>query len=128
VTVGYVFRGIVTTATQDSITVNLWGANAHGRRVLARATPPVIISRTGTTDLLSVSTPVGTRMTRNGVTGAPLVGDWVSVKYRAPHTGRVGARCVSGGTAVVTVSGAPAVATISGAGVLLTRVTAVGPT
>lgn len=124
--VGYVFRGTVTAAAADSVTVNLWGGNRHARRALAAATPPVIISRTSTTDLLKVPTPVGTRMTRNGATGAPLAGDQVNVKYRAPHSRWLGTQCVPAAAAVVTVSGTPPVATFGGTGVTLTRVSAFG--
>lgn len=123
---GYVFRGTVTTATPESVTVNLWGANKHARRALAAATPPVFISRASDTDLLMVSTPVGTRMTRNGVTGAPRVGDWVKVKYRAPHFRALSAGCPAAGTASVTVTGTPALATFAGTGVVLKRVSAWG--
>lgn len=126
VTVGYVFRGTVTATTPDSVTVNLSGGNAHARKVLAKATPAVVISTQSSTDLLLVPIPAGTKVTRNDVAGAPLVGDQVVVKYRAPHPGRTGKRCVSGGTFAVTVTGTPAVATFAGTGVQLKRVSAWG--
>ena len=125
--VGYVFRGTVHTAAADAVTVDLSGANAHARRVLARATPPIIITRDAATDLLRVPTPAGTRVFRNGYPGVPRVGDQVRVKYRAPHSGEPGKRCVVNGAPVVTVSGSPAVATLTGGGVVLTWVGAWGP-
>jgi hypothetical protein len=124
--VGYVFRGTVATTTTDSVTANLWGANAHARRVLANATPPVAISTESATDLLLVPTPTGTTMRRNGVTGAPLVGDQIIVKYRAPHSKKLGARCAARGGLAVTVTGSPAVS-LTGAGVQLKWVSAWGP-
>lgn len=124
VVVGYVFRGTVAGTTADSVTVNLLGANAHARRALLRATPPVVIS-SAATDLLLVPTPAGTVVTRNGATGMPLLGDAVTVKYRAPHSRKVGKRCVAGGTAAVTVTNG--VATFAGTGVTLKRVSATGP-
>jgi len=126
VAVQYVFRGSVAASTPDSVTVNLVGANAHARRALARATPPVVIS-SAATDLLLVPTPAGTRVMRNGIAGTPLVGDVVTVKYRAPHSRTVGKRCLAGGTASVTVTGAPPLATFAGTGVVLKRVSAWGP-
>lgn len=126
VMVGYVFRGTVTATAPDSVTVNLSGANAHAKWVLARATPPVIISTQSASDLLLVPIPAGTRVTRNDVAGTPLVGDQVVVKYRAPHSGRVGKRCAPGATFAVTVAGTPPVATFSGTGVKLKRVSAWG--
>lgn len=124
VTVAYVFRGSVASTTQESVTVNLAGANAHARRALAKASPPVVPSA-AVTDLLLVPTPAGTVVTRNGVLGRPLVGDLVTVRYRAPHSGKVGKRCVAGGTAAVTV--VSGVATFAGTGVTLKRVSAWGP-
>lgn len=124
--VGYVFRGVVTASTPDAVTVDLVGANAHARWALARATPPVVISRTAATDLLLVPT-AGARVTRNGVIGAPRVGDFANVKYRAPHAWK-SARCAGAGVAAVSVTGTPPVATFSGTGVTLKRVSAWGPT
>ena len=125
--VGYVFRGTVTSAAPESVTVNLWGGNRHARQALAAASPPVVISRSSATDLLQVPTPMGTRMTRNGVTGAPRVGDWVNVKYRAPHVRALAAGCPAAGAGSVTVTGTPALATFAGTGVVLKRVSAWGP-
>lgn len=125
--VGYVFRGVVTATAADAVTVDLVGANAHARWALAKATPPVVISRTAATDLLLVPT-AGARVMRNGVIGTPRVGDFVNVKYRAPHAWKSSSRCPGAGVATVTVTGTPPVATFSGTGVTLKRVSAWGPT
>ena len=127
VSVAYVFRGTVQAAVADSVTLDLSGGNAHARRVLSNATPPVVITRAAATDLLRVPMPTGTPAFRNGAPGMPRVGDQVRVKYRAPHSRATGKRCVVNDAPVVAVSGSPPVATLTGGGIALMWVRTWGP-
>jgi hypothetical protein len=112
----------VVSTTESSIRVDLARANAHARRALAAADPPVRVSRASGDDLLTVMLTSTARMMRNGATGAPLSGDHVVVKYRAPRTVR--ARCAGTASVKVTVSGTPPSAQFGGANVTLVRITA----
>ncbi len=125
-TVAYVFRGQATTSDATSVTIDLDGANAHGRRLLASSTPSVVISPTASTDRLIATVEASTEVTRGGgaaTTSSILVGDVVKLNYRGVFIPK-GWTCTGTTAPTVVAASSP----LSLTGLSLKRITAQSPT